>query len=245
MAAGVCRGRVVRNGVVVVDVMKLPARNGEIWLGDCLELMKDIPSASVDLVLTDPPYNMTKTGNSCRPNYMPKGEILSGTVPDPLLWMTECYRVLKEGHFYTFVNKNDLSTYLIAAEKSGFRLHNVITMIKNTKMPNRWYLKYSELLLFFFKGKAIAINDMTSRDYEIVEMPQISNGKIHPTQKPLPFMEKIILNSSSGNDTVFDPFMGSGTTAIAAENTGRKWIGIERDFDYFMKAWQRIMAHDV
>lgn len=219
--------------------------NGQIALGDCLDVMRSVPSGSVDLVLTDPPYTMTKTGNSCRPNYMPDGQILSGVITPVQLWMNECFRVLKTGHFYTFVNKNDLCEYLNSAEKAGFRLHNIITMIKNTKMPNRWYLKYSELVLFFFKGKAKPINNLTSRDYELVEMPQLFNGKLHPTQKPLTFVEKLMLNSSVTGDTILDPFLGSGTTAIAAENTGRRWIGIERDPGYFGAACDRIARHQV
>lgn len=222
--------------------MKLQIKHGQMWLGDCLELMRDIPSDSVDMVVTDPPYNMTKTGNSCRPNYMLNGEILNGIVPNVEEWMFECFRVMKSGHFYTFVNKNDIRHYLNTAEKVGFRLHNIIAMIKNTKMPNRWYLKYTENILFFFKGKALAINDLTSRDYYFVDMPTMLKGKLHPTQKPLDFIEKLITNSSTENQLILDPFSGSGTTAIAAENTGRRWIGIERDFNYYIKAVERALA---
>lgn len=215
-----------------------------LWQGDCLELMKDIPDKSVDMILADPPYRMTKRGKSCRPNYMPHNmgdNVFDGSVPSSEQWMRECYRVLKNGtHFYTFCNTNDLRQYLIDADKVGFKLHNVITMIKDTKMPNRWYLKYCELILFFRKGKAKPINDMTSRDYVKVEMPTKKNGKLHITQKPLGLITKLITNSSEINQLILDPFMGSGTTGVACVNTNRNFIGIELDTNYFNIAKERI-----
>jgi site-specific DNA-methyltransferase (adenine-specific) len=214
---------------------------------DCLEAMKRIPDGSVDLVVADPPYRMTKRGKSCRPNYMPNNmgdNVFDGSVPSSEQWMRECYRVLKNGtHFYTFCNTNDLGQYLIDADKAGFKLHNVITMIKDTKMPNRWYLKYCELILFFRKGKAKPINDMTSKDYAKVEMPTKKNGKLHITQKPLGLITKLITNSSEINQLVLDPFMGSGTTGIACVNTNRSFIGIEKDTQYFRIAKDRIESN--
>jgi site-specific DNA-methyltransferase (adenine-specific) len=214
--------------------------NVTLLIGDCLERMKEMPDGSVDLVLTDPPYNMTKTGNSCRPNYMPGGEILDGIPPSPVDWMAGVYRVLKEGsHFYSFCNKNDIRDYLNAADAAGFHLHNIINMIKDTNMPNRWYLKFTEPVLMFKKGKAKPINDLTSRDYEIVVMPK-GASKQHPTEKPLKFMEKLVFNSTKENELVFDPFMGSGTTGMAAINLGRRFIGIEKNPSYFQIAKHRV-----
>lgn len=217
--------------------------NGEFLKGDCLELMKNIPDCSVDMVITDPPYTMTSTGNSCRPNYMPGGEILNGMVPDAEMWMKEVYRIMKDStHFYTFCNKNDIQWYLNTASDVGFRFHNIVNVIKDTKMPNRWYMKYTEPVLFFYKGKAKAINDKTSRDYFNVIMPK-KGEKIHPTQKPLDIIEKFITNSTNISDVILDPFSGSGTTAIAAINTNRKWICMEMDETYYAKATERVKNH--
>ena len=216
--------------------------------GDCLELMKDIPDKSIDMILVDPPYKMTKRGKSCRPNWMPNnmGEnVFNGEIPNTKDWMTECYRVLKEGtHFYTFCNTNDILEYLQTAKECGFKLHNIITMIKDTGMPCRWYLKNCELVLFFRKGKAKPINDMTSRDWVKVNMPTKKNGKLHITQKPLDFIQKLVTNSSNEGDTVLDCFMGSGTTGVACVNTNRNFIGIELDENYFNIAKERIENHN-
>ena len=215
--------------------------------GDCLELMKDIPDKSIDMILVDPPYKMTKRGKSCRPNWMPNnmGEnVFNGEIPDVKDWMSECYRILKEGtHFYTFCNTNDILEYLQTAKECGFKLHNIITMIKDTGMPCRWYLKNCELVLFFRKGKAKPINDMTSRDWVKVNMPTKKNGKLHITQKPLDFIQKLVTNSSNEGDTVLDCFMGSGTTGIACINTNRNFIGMELDENYFNIAKERIENH--
>ena len=127
----------------------------ELYQGDCLELMKDISNDSVDLVITDPPYKMTKRGKSCRPNWMPNNmgdNVFNYELPDPNIWISECYRILKNGtHFYTFCNTNDICDYLQIARKVGFKLHNILIMKKDTGMPNRWYLKNTELILFFQK----------------------------------------------------------------------------------------------
>ena len=213
-------------------------------LGDCLEKMREIQSASIDLIVTDPPYTMTKRGKSCRPNWMPSNmgdNVFNGDIPDVKVWMGECYRVLKDGtHFYTFCNTNDILRYLESAKEVGFKLHNIITMIKDTGMPNRWYLKNCELVLFFRKGKSKPINDMTSRDWIMVNMPTQKTGKLHITQKPLAFITKLVTNSSNVGDVVLDPFMGSGTTGVSCINTGRNFIGIELDEKYFNIAKERI-----
>jgi len=216
--------------------------------GDCLEKMKDIPDGSIDLIIADPPYAMTKRGKSCRPNWMPHnmgGSVFSFVIPKPIDWFSECFRILKDGtHFYTFCNTNDLSLYLNDAKMAGFKFHNLITIVKDTGMPNRWYYKQCEMLLFFRKGKAKAINDMTSRDNIKVVMPKQSNGKLHITQKPLDLIEKLVSNSSVEGEVVFDPFMGSGTTGVACVKTRRHFMGIELDEKCFEIAKRRIEETD-
>ena len=213
--------------------------------GDCLERMKEIESGSVDMVLADPPYKMTKRGKSCRPNWMPDGmgdNVFIGKVPDLTKWLPECFRVMRDGHIYIFTNTVSLQATLNSATAAGFKLHNILVMIKDTGMPNRWYYKQTELVLFLRKGKAIPIADHTSRDNFTCTMPKKSNGKLHITQKPLDVIKKMITNSSQESMVVLDPFMGSGTTGVAAKNLNRKFIGIEFDQEYFKIAQERISA---
>jgi len=87
--------------------------------------------------------------------------LFEGELPITKEWMKLCYdKLKKDSHFYVFTNINSLHEYLNSAKECGFKLHNVISMIKDTKMPNRWYLKYTEFVLFFRKGKAFPINDI-------------------------------------------------------------------------------------
>ena len=88
-------------------------------------------------------------------------------------------------------------------------------MIKDTNMPNRWYLKQCELVLFMRNGKAYPINDMTSRDWFHCVMPKKKDGKLHITQKPIEPLIKFITNSTDEGDLVLDMFMGSGSTGVA------------------------------
>jgi site-specific DNA-methyltransferase (adenine-specific) len=219
-----------------------------IYHGDCLELIASVPDKSVDLIITDPPYKMTKNGKSCRPNYMPASSsenLFDGKLPDTYAWMSECFRVLKDDtHFYTFANINSIQDYLNQSQKACFKLHNIISMIKDTKMPNRWYLKYTEFVLFFRKGAAKPINDMTSRDYEFVKTPTAKSGKLHVTEKPYDFIEKLVTNSSDEGDLILDPFAGSATICSAAKNTNRRFIGIEKDQDSFDTAKKRIINNN-
>ena len=215
--------------------------------GDCLEKMKDIQDGYVDCILTDPPYVMTPQGNSCRPNYMHSGmskNLFGGQLPDFDIFFQIAFKKLaSDSHLYCFSNVNSLQELLNAGIRAGFKLSNILHMIKDTKMPNRWYLKYTEMVLFFRKGRAFPINNLTSRDYDFVEMPTVKKGKVHISQKPILYLEKLIVNSSKEGGTILDPFMGSGSTGIACLNTNRNFIGIEKDDKYFEIAKNRINNH--
>ena len=87
-------------------------------------------------------------------------------------------------------------------------------------------MKNCEYTLFMRKGEATIINDLGSKTVEMYPNP---TDKRHPTEKPVSLMERYIGNSSNTNETVLDPFMGSGTTGVASINLGRKFIGIELD----------------
>lgn len=220
----------------------------KLILGDCIEELNLVDCQNIDVVICDPPYKMTKRGKSCRPNWMPNNmgdNVFDGALPITEDWMTSCYNVMSDNsHIYIFTNTISLEEYLVTARKVGFKLHNIITMIKDTGMPNRWYLKNTELVLFLRKGKARKINDMTSRDYHFVSMPQKRKGdKFHVSQKPIEFIEKLVSNSViDENSVILDPFMGSGTTGIASKNLGYDFIGIEKDAEYFDIAMNRIIS---
>lgn len=217
----------------------------ELWNGDCLELIKDIPDNSIDLLVTDPPYKCISGGKPHKkgqPSGMLSkndGKIFEHNNIKPEIWIPEVYRVLKEGtHCYIMVNTLNLENYLKICRECGFGLHSVLCWKKNNVTPSRWYMKNCEFTLFLRKGKAKTINNVGSK--MIHEFDNIIGNKLHPTEKPVELMEYYITNSSNVGDTVLDPFMGSGTTGVACKNLNRKFIGIELDDTYYEIANNRI-----
>ena len=224
--------------------------NIQLMQGDCLELMKNISDKSVDCVVTDPPYKMNhSTGGRTNIGMENKwqGNIKAGnTVMGFDLsinfsdWLPEVYRVLKDSsHCYVFCNDKNMQEILNESTKVGFRESNILVWIKNNACPNRYYMKNCEFIIFLYKGKAKPINNMG--DKAAIEAQNINGkDKFHPTQKPIELLERFIANSTNQNDIILDPFMGSGSTGIAAKNLNRNFIGIELDEDYFEIAKSRI-----
>ena len=218
--------------------------------GDCLELMKGFDNKSIDLVITDPPYKLNKTTGSMTSSSKSdrwQGNLRAGDKTANITnviqfseWLPEVYRVLKENsHCYIWVNDKNLVDLCKEAEKVGFRLHNILVWKKNNCTPNRWYMKNCEFIVFLHKGKSFPIKNLG--DAQLFECDNINGkDKLHPTQKPITYLERLILNSSNELDTVLDPFMGSGSTGVACINTNRKFIGMELDSTYFEIAKNRI-----
>ena len=219
----------------------------DLYNGDCLEVMKSIPDGSVDMVLTDPPYEVITGGRNGGVKGKPSGILtenkqLMKSIPDPELWLSECFRVMKDGtHIYVMLNTLNLTNYLNIINGVGFKLHNLLVWNKNNTTPNRWYMKNCEYVIFARKGFAKSINNPSSQT--VHNFDNIIGNKKHPTEKPVDLMKLYVENSSQVGDTVLDPFMGSGSTMIACLNTNRKGIGIELDKHYFDIAQKRINEH--
>jgi len=210
-------------------------------------LLNSLPDNCVDLVVTDPPYKCISGGHEKGLSYKHIGSITQkndGKIFEhndilPSSWIPEVYRVLKpDSHCYIMVNTLNLELFLQISRESGFKLHNVLVWEKQNCLPNRWYMKNCEYILFLRKGKAKPINYMGSKTVHQFVNPQ--GNKLHPTEKPIDLMELYIANSSIEQGIVLDPFMGSGTTAIACINTNRNFIGFELDTTYCGIANKRI-----
>lgn len=228
----------------------------EIIHGDCLEVMSKMEPSSVDLVLTDPPYRLIAGG--CKPTKNRSGaglmtaskieNVKSGKLFDHNDikfddWIPEVYKVLKDkSHFYCFINYHNMKEVMEVSERSGFTLNNILVMVKDNIVVNPWYMKNVEYVLFFRKGGMKPLNNNSDNTAVMVRMPKKEN-KIHPTQKPVPYLEMLIKNSSDANEIVFDPFAGSGSTALACLNTERNFITCEIDNDFYKKTKQCIDDH--
>lgn len=214
--------------------------------GDCLELIKDIPDESIDMVLTDCPYKLISGGCtgmhgilSGKNNAAIKtGSLFNNNNIDFADWLPEIYRVLKDGtHAYIMINGRNISKLQTEAEKVGFKFVNLLVWKKNNATANRYYMNKAEFILLLRKGKARTINNPGTTN--ILEMPNIRN-KLHPAQKPIELMQIFIENSTSEKGIILDPFIGVGSTCLACIKSDRHYIGFEIDEEYFNIAKRRI-----
>lgn len=217
----------------------------KIHCGNCIDLFKTIEDESIDLVVTDPPYRVISGGRpkiKGQPSGILKkndGKIFEHNDINPEEWISEVYRVLKQGtQCYIMVNSLNMENYLRICREAGFGLHNILAWFKNNCTPSRWYMKNAEYILFLRKGKAKTINNVGSKT--VHEFDNIIGNKLHPTEKPIELMELYITNSSNTGDVVLDPFMGVGSTGLAALKNDRKFIGFEIDQKYYDIAEKRL-----
>lgn len=217
----------------------------ELHNDDCLNILPKIKSDSIDLIVTDCPYKVVSGGRTGPKS--PQGGIFSeknGNIAAGKIfdhneitfkeWVPEIYRVLKSNsHCYIMINGRNLSELQIECEKVGFEFQNLLVWKKDNVTPNRYYMQCLEFILLLRKGKARSINNMGASNF--FNYPNVKD-KMHPTQKPIELMRDFIINSSSEGDIVLDPFMGYGSTGIAAIANNRKFIGIEIDEKYFQLA---------
>lgn len=220
--------------------------NGQLIQGDAIQLMRSLPAECVDMVFTDPPYRVISGGTESKhaqgwkTSVLSKndGRIFTHNNCSPSDYMPEMFRVLKPGtHCYVMTNNLNLRDLLNVAAETGFRFHNLLVWRKNTCTANRWYMKEMELVCMFYKPPARVINNPSSKQIFEHDNPR---DKRHPTEKPVALVQHYIENSSAPGDLVLDPFAGSGSSALAAQITGRRWLSFELDHAFYYGAIGRI-----
>ena len=210
-----------------------------IYNEDCLEGMKSIPEKSVNITLTDIPYGeVNRKSNGLRNLNKEEADIFNIDM-DELL--REIYRVT-EGQIIIFCGKEQFSEiYKFFANKKG-TTRSIIWQKTNPSPMNGQYVYLSGVEhAVWFKPRGRKIFNAHCKNTVFT----YSNGsrKIHPTQKNVDLFKELIADNSNEGEIVFDPFMGSGTTAIAAIDTGRDYIGFELDEEYYKLSEQRISDH--
>ncbi len=199
--------------------------------GDCIEVMRTMSAASIDFVLTDPPYLVSYCDRA--------GRSIQNDQNDD--WMLpafrEIYRVLKPNRFFIcFYGWSRVARFMGAWHAAGFRVVGHMVFVKRYASASRFLRYQHEQAYLMAKGSpefpANAIGDVIEMKY--------SGNKFHPTQKPVSALVPLIKSFSNEGDLVLDPFCGSGSTLVAAQVMGRTYLGIELDETYFSIARDRM-----
>ena len=218
----------------------------KIYNEDCLEGMKRIPDGSVNLIVTDPPYLINyKTGHRKDKTHRFNDVILNDDNEQLITdYVKECYRILKEDSaMYLFCSSHKVDFFKRELEKE-FSIKNMIIWVKNNHtagdLESAFGRKY-EIVFLVNKGQRKFNGERLT---DIWEFPRVSgDGQLHQNQKPIELIKRCIEKHSNVGDVVFDGFMGSGTTAAAALDTNRNYIGFELDEYYFNVAEKRLKNH--
>ena len=233
----------------------------ELWQGDCLELMNNIPDKSVDCIITDLPYGTTQ----CKWDTI---------IPFEPLWK-QYNRIIKDNGAIVLFGTEPFSSHLRLSNLKNYKYDWIWDKVKGTGFLNakRQPMRNHELISVFYKKQCTYNPQKTyghkmkksyrSKDlqtdvygemkndytYESTERyprsiqvfsTDTQNSSLHPTQKPVALIEYLIKTYTNDGELVFDSCMGSGTTGVACINTNRRFIGIELDNKYFEIAKNRI-----
>jgi site-specific DNA-methyltransferase (adenine-specific) len=235
---------------------KVTIGNAELWHGDCLEVMNSIPDGSVDMILCDLPYGTS----ACK---------WDTVIPFEPLW-AQYRRIAKRNAAIVLTASQPFTTALIASNMGQFKYCWVWEKSRKTGFLNakKQPLRTTEDIAVFYESQATYNPQMkrvrerfvsrsgTFTGYGKHEPKSCSNGGVeypfniikipsesaahHPTVKPVALMEYMIRTYTNEGETVLDNCMGSGTTGVACANTGRRFIGIEKEVKYFDTAYRRI-----
>lgn len=217
--------------------MKVKEFTNKIINADCLEILKQLPDKCIDLVLTDFPYNVVnRKSNKLRNLYKGKADELDVQI---VTVMNELIRICK-GSFYAFCSTEQVSIIRQYLDMADFSTRLLIWEKTNPSPMNGEHIWLSGIeCCVYGKQKGAVFNEFCKNT--VLRYPIcLGKDKIHDTQKPLDMFKYLIQVSSNKNDLVLDCFAGSGTTAIACFDLGRRFICIEKDKGYFDLAKERI-----
>lgn len=225
-----------------------------IHLGDCLELMKEIPTGSVDMVLCDLPYGTTQNK-------------WDSVIPLSSLWL-EYRRVCKNNAAVVLTSAQPFTSALVASNLKDFKYEWVWKKSLKTNFLNakKQPLRQHENLLVFYRAQPVykpqglregsvsggnkgtsnygafsgGCQTHTGYPSDVLEIANGNGENIHPTQKPVALFEYLINTYTNSGHLVLDSCSGSGTTAVACKQTGRRFVCIEKDETYWRKSVERL-----
>lgn len=238
--------------------------------GDCIDMMRGLPAASVDMIFADPPYNLQLGGDLHRPDgstvdavndEWDKFDSIAAYDRFTHGWLAEARRILKPGgSIWVIGSYHNIFRVGAALQDQGYWILNDIVWRKANPMPNfkgtRFTNAHETLIwasmgekakyVFNYRAMKTLNDELQMRSDWLIPIcggqERLKKGghKVHPTQKPEALLYRILLACSNPGDVVLDPFFGTGTTGAVARRLGRHFIGIEREDDYIAAAEERI-----
>ena len=212
----------------------------EIICNDCIDVMKSMPDKSVDLILTDPPYKLTQTyGTGVDSDNLIAVANIMKSIP-------EMYRILKPGRYLVCCYDNRILPFLFEATK-----HTQFTYTRSIYLYRKWGLAHrvmgwmqctDPIAFFVTDGERFNPSPKTGKVKHdcYIKVGKESDFTGHPAQKPLELFKDIISWCSKPGEVVFDPYVGSGTSCLAAKILNRNYIGIDNSEKYCDDARRRI-----
>jgi DNA modification methylase len=199
--------------------------------GNCIQVMKGMPTGSVDFILTDPPYIASYKS---RDNHTVLND-------DNAAWLNpsfaQMYRVLKPNAFaISFYGWPKVDLFFAAWKQAGFRIAGHIIFRKNYASKSAFLQYRHEAAYLLIKGNPAL---PTAPLPDVMDWTYTGN-KLHPTQKSIDILKPLIDSFTKPGDLVLDPFAGSGSTCVAAQRTGRQYLGIELDPNHHQTALARV-----
>lgn len=217
---------------------------------DCMEGMAAMDGGSVDLVIADPPYFQGDGGGGGAYGIRNKsfrdqiGDMMCGISDECLEQMA---RVCKRVNMYIFCSVLQIPQYLAFATRHGYKF-DILTWHKTNAVPacNGKYMPDTEYIVFVKEGGVPLYGTAATKRKYYVTPTNVKDKRRwgHPTIKPLNIVQNLIINSTQEGGVVLDPFMGSGTTAVACIRTGRNYIGFELNPEYYEVCRKRILNED-
>ena len=226
-----------------------------IYRIDAIKGLKRLHDGSVDLIVTDPPYNIASPSRMTMKSGKPistmkawgKWDSMHPFDYDVLIMsvISECFRVLKPGGaLYMFTAREQNGYFIRQAVARGFTYRNQLAMVKKNPLPSlsksNWRSAF-DTCLYVTKGKPKTFNFISQAVCKNIFLYANTHRQTqHPTEKPLDLIKLIVQVSSNEGDLVIDPFMGSGTTAVACKTLNRRCIGFELEEEYIKMARERL-----
>lgn len=228
---------------------------GEVYTADSFQKIKEVPDQSVDVILTDPPYNLGvySTGNikmSWRADFNNDIAHWDHETFEPAAWVGEFQRILKpSGNIFGFTSYNLLGDWHRAFDPVFDTFQFMVWHKTNPapKLRRAGFLNSCELIICAWNKGHTWDFGKQSEMHNFIESPicmgheRVKNPK-HPTQKPIKVLEHLLRLGSKEGDLVFDPFMGVGSSGVAALKLGRRFLGFEKEAAYVVASVQRLEA---